>query len=188
METSAREVHENMNAVIDYQTHHRLRETQVKLQIYVPLKYLCSIFVSGPAQSRRSERANNDLERLCHICHHVRRLWTGWSFLNLVSLFLFQITSLYDSLLCRCLSWSRSSQRSVPPRCMEPTDILGQKSCDVTKHVTMWHNLSLFWQTVTVVICDEWLLQSSGQFSRENCLHHILLVATHSNRIIADMF
>ena len=89
---------------------------------------------------------------------------------------------------CRCLSWSRSSQRSVPPRCMEPTDILGQKSCDVTKHVTMWHNLSLFWQTVTVVICDEWLLQSSGQFSRENCLHHILLVATHSNRIIADMF
>ena len=29
METSAREVHENMNAVIDYQTHHRLRETQV---------------------------------------------------------------------------------------------------------------------------------------------------------------
>merc|ERR1712200_85896 len=28
METSAREVHENMNAVIDYQTHHRLRETQ----------------------------------------------------------------------------------------------------------------------------------------------------------------
>ena len=31
METSAREVHENMNAVIDYQTHHRLRETQVGL-------------------------------------------------------------------------------------------------------------------------------------------------------------
>ena len=31
METSAREVHENMNAVIDYQTHHRLRETQVDL-------------------------------------------------------------------------------------------------------------------------------------------------------------
>ena len=30
METSAREVHENMNAVIDYQTHHRLRETQVR--------------------------------------------------------------------------------------------------------------------------------------------------------------
>lgn len=28
METSAREVHENLNAVIDYQTHHRLRETQ----------------------------------------------------------------------------------------------------------------------------------------------------------------
>merc|ERR1719347_1504022 len=28
METSAREVHENMNAVIDYQTHHRLRESQ----------------------------------------------------------------------------------------------------------------------------------------------------------------
>jgi len=28
METSAREIHENMNAVIDYQTHHRLRETQ----------------------------------------------------------------------------------------------------------------------------------------------------------------
>lgn len=28
METSAREVHENLNTVIDYQTHHRLRETQ----------------------------------------------------------------------------------------------------------------------------------------------------------------
>lgn len=28
METSAQEVHENMNAMIDYQTHHRLRETQ----------------------------------------------------------------------------------------------------------------------------------------------------------------
>lgn len=28
METSAQEVHENMNAIIDYQTHHRLRETQ----------------------------------------------------------------------------------------------------------------------------------------------------------------
>lgn len=28
MESSAREIHENLNAVIDYQTHHRLRETQ----------------------------------------------------------------------------------------------------------------------------------------------------------------
>lgn len=28
METSSREIHENLNAVIDYQTHHRLRETQ----------------------------------------------------------------------------------------------------------------------------------------------------------------
>lgn len=28
MESSAQEVHENLNAVIDYQTHHRLRETQ----------------------------------------------------------------------------------------------------------------------------------------------------------------
>merc|ERR1712226_1468299 len=28
METSAQEIHENLNAVIDYQTHHRLRETQ----------------------------------------------------------------------------------------------------------------------------------------------------------------
>lgn len=28
METSAQEVHENLNTVIDYQTHHRLRETQ----------------------------------------------------------------------------------------------------------------------------------------------------------------
>jgi len=27
MESSAREIHENLNAVIDYQTHHRLRET-----------------------------------------------------------------------------------------------------------------------------------------------------------------
>eukprot|EP00095_Tigriopus_kingsejongensis_P001680 maker-scaffold1518_size37722-snap-gene-0.15 protein:Tk01680 transcript:maker-scaffold1518_size37722-snap-gene-0.15-mRNA-1 annotation:"transmembrane emp24 domain-containing protein 7 precursor" len=28
METSSQEVHENLNAIIDYQTHHRLRETQ----------------------------------------------------------------------------------------------------------------------------------------------------------------
>lgn len=28
METSSQEVHENMNSIIDYQTHHRLRETQ----------------------------------------------------------------------------------------------------------------------------------------------------------------
>lgn len=28
METSAQEVHENLNGIIDYQTHHRLRETQ----------------------------------------------------------------------------------------------------------------------------------------------------------------
>jgi len=28
METSAQEVHENLNSVVDYQTHHRLRETQ----------------------------------------------------------------------------------------------------------------------------------------------------------------
>jgi len=28
METSSREVHENLNSVIDFQTHHRLRETQ----------------------------------------------------------------------------------------------------------------------------------------------------------------
>jgi len=28
METSAREIHENLNSVIDFQTHHRLRETQ----------------------------------------------------------------------------------------------------------------------------------------------------------------
>ena len=28
MESSAQEIHENLNAVIDYQTHHRLRETQ----------------------------------------------------------------------------------------------------------------------------------------------------------------
>lgn len=31
METSAQEVHENLNSIIDYQTHHRLRETQVKI-------------------------------------------------------------------------------------------------------------------------------------------------------------
>ena len=30
METSAREVHDNLNSVIDFQTHHRLRETQVE--------------------------------------------------------------------------------------------------------------------------------------------------------------
>ena len=29
LETSAQEVHENLNGIIDYQTHHRFRETQV---------------------------------------------------------------------------------------------------------------------------------------------------------------
>ena len=28
METSAQSVHENLNTIIDYQTHHRLRESQ----------------------------------------------------------------------------------------------------------------------------------------------------------------
>ena len=43
METSAREVHENMNAVIDYQTHHRLRETQVS---YISVKLLAFTHLS----------------------------------------------------------------------------------------------------------------------------------------------
>ena len=33
LETSAQEVHENLNGIIDYQTHHRLRETQVDMYI-----------------------------------------------------------------------------------------------------------------------------------------------------------
>jgi hypothetical protein len=32
MEASSAEVHENLNAIIDYQTHHRLRETAVSLK------------------------------------------------------------------------------------------------------------------------------------------------------------
>jgi hypothetical protein len=29
METSAQSVHDNLNGIVDYQTHHRLREAQV---------------------------------------------------------------------------------------------------------------------------------------------------------------
>ena len=39
METSAQEVHENLNSIVDYQTHHRLRETQVGLY-YINFKVL----------------------------------------------------------------------------------------------------------------------------------------------------
>ena len=31
METSAQNVHDNLNGIVDYQTHHRLREAQVGL-------------------------------------------------------------------------------------------------------------------------------------------------------------
>ncbi len=33
MESSSQEIHENLNAIIDYQTHHRLRETQVRAHL-----------------------------------------------------------------------------------------------------------------------------------------------------------
>ena len=43
METSAQEVHENLNSIVDYQTHHRLRETQVSFNLinfHAPLQNL----------------------------------------------------------------------------------------------------------------------------------------------------
>ena len=33
MESSSKDIHENLNAIIDYQTHHRLRETQVYVHL-----------------------------------------------------------------------------------------------------------------------------------------------------------
>ena len=39
MESSAQEIHENLNSVVDYQTHHRLRETQVSSLIHGHLQY-----------------------------------------------------------------------------------------------------------------------------------------------------
>ena len=44
LESSAQEVHENLNSIIDYQTHHRLRETQVNqtyfhTYIYLPVNF-----------------------------------------------------------------------------------------------------------------------------------------------------
>ena len=39
MESSAQEIHENLNSVVDYQTHHRLRETQVSSFIHGHLQY-----------------------------------------------------------------------------------------------------------------------------------------------------
>ncbi|TRY69424.1 hypothetical protein TCAL_03270 [Tigriopus californicus] len=49
METSSQEVHENLNAIIDYQTHHRLRETQGrKSGEYLNERVMIwSIFVTG---------------------------------------------------------------------------------------------------------------------------------------------
>ena len=44
MESSAQEIHENLNSVVDYQTHHRLRETQVSSLIHGHLQYQDSHF------------------------------------------------------------------------------------------------------------------------------------------------
>jgi hypothetical protein len=36
LETSAQNVHENLNSIVDYQTHHRLREAQVSDSLLFP--------------------------------------------------------------------------------------------------------------------------------------------------------
>ena len=40
MESAAQDIHENMRSVVDYQTHHRLREAQVGQAIFLDI-YFC---------------------------------------------------------------------------------------------------------------------------------------------------
>ena len=53
MESAAQDIHENMRSVVDYQTHHRLREAQVgpKLLLYLQpeLKNCKSKFIAPTA-------------------------------------------------------------------------------------------------------------------------------------------
>ena len=78
METSAREVHENMNAVIDYQTHHRLRETQVGL-FSISLDMTSIDFPTQPAINLSSPR--DVIEQKIW----TSELWSGVSLLHLPS-------------------------------------------------------------------------------------------------------
>ena len=65
---------------------------------------------------------------------------------------------------CRCSSWSRSSLKNAPPRCLAPIDrdIFGQKLwCDMDDHVTFLTNCHS-----SVVICDVEHFESVEQFTR----------------------
>lgn len=97
MESSSQEVHENLNSIIDYQTHHRLRETQVRthtnmwqwtlIENKIVSNTNCQIFIfdeivrmslfSEPQASRGPERAHHDLVRVRDPRHLRRRLRTG---------------------------------------------------------------------------------------------------------------
>ena len=59
MESSSQEVHENANAIIDYQTHHRLRETQVRNPVKTHnLTHIA--FPRFPLQSRKNAEDLNE--------------------------------------------------------------------------------------------------------------------------------
>ena len=158
METSAREVHENMNAVIDYQTHHRLRETQVDLDSNPGLS-------SKPFFLQGRHRAEDLNERTM--------IWSVFVTFAIMCVGFGQASfpwahpwwSLhYLTPWCRCSSWSRSSLKNAPPRCLAPIDrdIFGQKLwCDMDDHVTFLTNCHS-----SVVICDVEHFESVEQFTR----------------------
>ena len=62
METSAQEVHENLNSIIDYQTHHRLRETQVldKSLVLTSKNHLGTNLLFFPFQGRKRAEDLNE--------------------------------------------------------------------------------------------------------------------------------
>lgn len=39
LESSAQEIHKNLNAILDYQTHHRLREAQGNVVVKIHIMY-----------------------------------------------------------------------------------------------------------------------------------------------------
>ena len=86
MESSSQEVHENLNAIIDYQTHHRLRETAVsnlvqKTSLDTTTRASHSIYrilhIAGSQKRRGPERASNDLVCIRDYRHPLCRLRTS---------------------------------------------------------------------------------------------------------------
>ena len=83
MESSSQEVHENLNAIIDYQTHHRLRETAVsnlvqKISLDTTTRASHSIhrmlLIAGSQKRRRPERAGYDMVCIRDNCHSLCQL------------------------------------------------------------------------------------------------------------------